>query len=329
MGSLFIKCENGDRDDNDIDVEIIRCVGRGAFGDVFEVNDRAGNVLAMKRLTKSGILDNEQEANVESEINLLWMCSGCSFIAKIYGAKQNRSFVYIFSELLTGGELFAHIDKNRFTDEQARFCAACVVEAIEFLHSNNIVYRDLKPENIVLDSRGYCKLVDFGLAKLIPDGRANTFCGTPEFLAPEIINRDGYGKPVDWWALGVMIHNCIAGTTPFYDKYARVMYKKIQEVKYTPPTSFSRILGNFVKQLLNKDPRTRLRIDGVKDHPFFDDLPWGALRGGTLRSPITPSVRSDTSFEGGSYVDRSRPTEVSWNATIPPDIEHGDVGDGF
>jgi len=185
-------------------------------------------------------------------------------------------------EYIQGGELFSRLRKvGRFNTTTATFYSAQVLLAIEHLHSMNIIYRDLKPENILIDTEGYLKLVDLGFAKKIDD-KAWTLCGTPDYLAPEIIYGKGYGKGVDWWALGVLIYEMIIGYPPFYDDNPFSVYEKILQGKVSYPGLMDSYSKDLVKKLLQADRTKRLGcmkggIDEIKKHKFFKDIDFELL----------------------------------------------------
>jgi len=158
---------------------------------------------------------------------------------------------------ISGGELFSHLREARaFDEETAQFYAAQVILALEYLHYLNIIYRDLKPENIIIDVNGYIKIIDFGFAKFLgTSARTWTLCGTPEYMAPEIILSIGFGKGADWWSLGVLIYEMMAGSTPFYDPIMVQIYENIVAGKFHTPKTFSADVENLVKQLLQVTER--------------------------------------------------------------------------
>lgn len=186
----------------------------------------------------------------------------------------------------------------------ATFYAAEVVLAFEFLHSHNIVYRDLKPENMVIHQDGHIRIIDFGFAKEI-EGHTYTLCGTPDYLAPEILKQQGYGRAVDWWALGVLIYEMLTGCPPFYDSQNMRLYDKILVSKPHFPPSMDSDAKDLIEKLLEKDPYKRLGsghagVEEIKQHPWFKDVRWDTLLACHVTPPYRPKVAApgdDTNFD--------------------------------
>lgn len=205
-----------------------------------------------------------------------------------YCTFQDHENLFMLQEYVIGGELFRHLRKSgRFPNDTARFYAAEIVLALEYLHSKDIIYRDLKPENILLDHRGYIKITDFGFAKKVID-RTWTLCGTPEYLAPEIIQSKGHSKSVDWWSLGILIFEMMAGYPPFYDDNHFGIYEHILGGKVQYPSYFENAGKDLLKKLLVIDRTKRLGnmkggAQDVKKHKWFRNTDWHALLNKTVR----------------------------------------------
>merc|ERR1711904_398450 len=181
------------------------------------------------------------------------------FIVCMLGSFKDERYVYIVMECIGGGELFTHLRRARkFTDEQSKFYGALTGAAFEHIHSKNIIHRDLKPENLLMCSDGYSKLTDFGFAKVVePGSRTYTLCGTPEYLAPEVLLNKGHGKPVDWWTLGILTYEMVAGIDPFNDDDPMAIYQKILKGKIKFPRDFEKDAKSLVKHLLCADVTKR------------------------------------------------------------------------
>ncbi|KAI5054919.1 hypothetical protein GOP47_0030064 [Adiantum capillus-veneris] len=235
------------------DFELGQMIGAGTFGQVFIARHVKTNIVcAIKCMSKAAIMKAKHFAHVKSEKEILQKLD-FPFVVNLLGYCQDDKFVYLILEYVGGGDFFGHLRKKEKLDETAaRFYAAQVVLCFEYLHSLDIIYRDLKPENLVLDEKGNMKITDFGFAKKI-DARTFTLCGTPDYLAPEIILAKGHGKAVDWWMLGVLIYEMLAGIAPFADDDASATYQKILDGKIAFPRHFSRSAKDLIRKLLTAD----------------------------------------------------------------------------
>lgn len=288
------------------DFEILRLVGKGTFGQVYQVRKKdTQRIYAMKVLSKKIIVQKKEIAHTIGERDILvrTALSDSNFIVGLKFSFQTPTDLYLVTDYMSGGELFWHLQKeSRFSEERAKFYIAELIIALEHLHDNDIVYRDLKPENILLDANGHIALCDFGLSKanLSDNGTTNTFCGTTEYLAPEVLLDDkGYTKMVDFWSLGVLVFEMCCGWSPFYAEDVQQMYKNIAfgKVRF-PKDALSHDGRNFVKGLLNRNPRHRLGANGdtreLKAHPFFKDIDWDALAAKLIPPPFKPVISSET-----------------------------------
>lgn len=235
----------------------------------------------MKVLRKTTIVQLRQVEHVNAERYILSRVQH-PFIVDLFATFQDSLNVYMLMSYVPGGELFTHLRRaQRFTPDVTRFYLATIILALKYLHSFNIIYRDLKPENLLLDSRGYLRLTDFGFAKIVDD-RTWTLCGTPEYLAPEIIQSDGHGKAADWWACGVLCYEMLVGYPPFYDESPYGIYEKILNGHIQWPRHIDRLSKELIKAFLVPDRSKRLgnMIGGtqdVLDHPWFRGVDWDAL----------------------------------------------------
>jgi len=283
-------------------LELKATLGTGSFGRVRLVkvkND--GKYFALKILKKSEVIYLKQVEHVKTEKKILEEISH-PYIVNLTGAFQDDKNLYLLLEYVIGGEFFSHLRKaGRFPNDTSVFYSGQVALVFEHLHGLTILYRDLKPENLLLDKEGHCKVTDFGFAKKV-DYRTWTLCGTPEYLAPEIILSKGHGKAVDWWALGILMYEMLAGYPPFYDEDPLGIYQKILEGKIKFPWHFDRHSKDLIKKLLTADLTKRLGnlkagAEDVKKHKWFTTLDWAKLAKREVGAPITPTVgdESDTS----------------------------------
>uniref|UniRef100_A0A0A9W8T8 cGMP-dependent protein kinase n=1 Tax=Lygus hesperus TaxID=30085 RepID=A0A0A9W8T8_LYGHE len=289
------------------ELRVIATLGVGGFGRV-ELVQVAGDPqrsFALKQMKKSQIVETRQQQHIMSEKEIMGEAN-CDFIVKLYKTFKDRKYLYMLMESCLGGELWTILrDKGHFDDGTTRFYTACVIEAFDYLHSRNIIYRDLKPENLLLDVNGYVKLVDFGFAKRLLHGRKTwTFCGTPEYVAPEVILNRGHDISADYWSLGVLMFELLTGTPPFTGadpmKTYNIILKGIDAIEF--PRNITRNATVLIKKLCRDNPAERLGyqkggISEIQKHKWFDGFNWEGLRTRTLTPPILPKVRNviDTS----------------------------------
>jgi len=283
-------------DANITDFEMRNTLGTGTFGRV-RLCTLQGQVYAMKILQKSEVIRLKQEEHICSERAILASISH-PLIVILYRTFQDPHCVHMLLEYINGGEVFSHLrNAGRFSKEFTKFYTGQIVLVLQHLHDKNIVYRDLKPENLLIASNGYLKITDFGFAKLLTEDTW-TLCGTPEYLAPEIIQSKGHGLPVDWWALGILMYEMLCGYPPFYDENPFGIYQKILVGKIDFPKYFDEYAKDMVKRLLTADKNARLGciLGGAADirrHKFFRGVDWHALAGGQIQAPIIPQVAND------------------------------------
>uniref|UniRef100_A0A3B5MZH7 Protein kinase X-linked n=1 Tax=Xiphophorus couchianus TaxID=32473 RepID=A0A3B5MZH7_9TELE len=268
-------------------------VGTGTFGRVFLVKDKKSKAFfALKQMKISDVIRLKQEQHVHNEKEVLTEISH-PFLIRLFWTHHDDRFLYMLMDYVPGGELFSYLrSRGRFSNATGLFYTSEIVCAIEYLHSKEIVYRDLKPENILLDSEGHIRLTDFGFAKKLSD-RTWTLCGTPEYLAPEVIQSKGHGRAVDWWALGILVFEMLAGYPPFFDDNPFGIYQKILSGKLEFPRHLDFYVKDLIKKFLVIDRARRLGnmkngADDVKKHRWFKTVDWEAVPLRKLKVGLLP-----------------------------------------
>lgn len=307
------------------DFELIKTIGTGTFARVWlaqlsgSSKERCNQkVFALKILRKTDIIRLKQVEHIKNERNTLAAVAGHPFITTMITSFSDKDCLYMLLDYCPGGEVFSYLRRaKRFDEETTRFYAAEIVLILEYLHEHlGIAYRDMKPENILIDAEGHLKLVDFGFAKKIQTRETYTLCGTPEYLAPEVIRNSGHGIAVDWWAFGILVYEFLVGQPPFWNSNPMKIYE-LSDVLFPTPSKkvlFERIIAGKVKYphgmsanakdlisaLCVVDPHSRLGnieqngIGGtalVKKHPFFEKINWDDLYHRKMKGPIIPTVR--------------------------------------
>lgn len=288
--------------------EIISLLGKGGYGKVLlaEMLDEnrkkhdPPRLYAMKVLKKATIARNQKDtAHTRAERNILEAVKH-PFIVDLHYAFQTDGKLYLVLEYLPGGELFTHLEKEGiFMEDMASFYLGEILLAIEHLHTLGVIYRDLKPENVLLDSKGHIKLTDFGLCKesISLGDITHTFCGTIEYMAPEIVQRSGHGKAVDWWSLGALMYDMLTGQPPFSGENRKKTIDKILRAKLSLPPYLTNEARGLLKKLLKKNPTDRLGAGPddatpIKAHPFFRHTNWNDLLNKRIEPPIKICVTS-------------------------------------
>eukprot|EP00357_Protocruzia_adherens_P027697 CAMPEP_0114993102 /NCGR_PEP_ID=MMETSP0216-20121206/12333_1 /TAXON_ID=223996 /ORGANISM="Protocruzia adherens, Strain Boccale" /LENGTH=364 /DNA_ID=CAMNT_0002356687 /DNA_START=10 /DNA_END=1104 /DNA_ORIENTATION=- len=293
--------------------DIIKVLGKGSFGKVLLVKKKDSQRLyAMKILKKELIHAKNQIDHTKTERSILQhICS--PFIVSLKYAFQTADKLYFVTEFCSGGELFVHLRiSKKFSELRTKFYAAELIAALETLHSNGIIYRDLKPENILLCEDGHVKLTDFGLSKegIEMQDRTYTFCGTPEYLAPEILLGEGHSCTADWWSLGVLMYEMLDGNLPFFSDNRKEMFNNILHKPVHMRASLGPDARSLLKKLLERDPARRLgALHGareLKEHPFFSEIDWGRLGKKDIKAPYRPRLSGETDLR---YFDRSFTSE--------------------
>uniref|UniRef100_A0A7E4ZST1 cGMP-dependent protein kinase n=1 Tax=Panagrellus redivivus TaxID=6233 RepID=A0A7E4ZST1_PANRE len=294
----------------------IATLGVGGFGrvELVCINNDKTKTFALKALKKKHIVDTRQQEHIFAERNIM-LETRSDWIVKLYTTFRDSKYVYMLLEACLGGELWTTLrDRGHFDDYTARFYVACVLEGLEYLHRKNIVYRDLKPENCLLTQSGYLKLVDFGFAKKLASGRKTwTFCGTPEYVSPEIILNKGHDQAADYWALGIYICELMLGRPPFQASDPMKTYTLILkgiDALDIPNRRIGKTATALVKKLCRDNPGERLGsgsggVNDIRKHRWFMGFDWEGLRSRSLKAPIVPKV--------------SNPADVSNFDNYPPD----------
>lgn len=305
------------------DFEVMETLGTGTFGRVLLVRLRSTSPhaqpgvqqhFAMKVLRKTEVVRLRQVTHVQAERFILSRIQH-PFIVDLYATFSDPFNVYMLLSYVPGGELFSHLRRaGRFTPDVTRFYLAGIVLALRYLHSYNIIYRDLKPENLLLDHRGYLRIADFGFSKIVDD-RTWTLCGTPEYLAPEIIQSSGHGKAVDWWACGILTYEMLVGYPPFFDDNPFGIYEKILRGKIHWPKEMDHRSKELIKGFLNPDRSKRLGnlrggADDVLIHDWFRGVDWTALERGEIRAPLIPVVTSSADTRNFTNLPLPDPSDL-------------------
>eukprot|EP00932_Pfiesteria_piscicida_P009426 SRR837773.20153.p1 GENE.SRR837773.20153~~SRR837773.20153.p1 ORF type:complete len:293 (+),score=140.54 SRR837773.20153:116-994(+) len=251
----------------------------------------------MKMLRKENVIKRNQVEHTKTERSVLEAVSH-PFIVCLHYAFQTPKKLYMVMEFCPGGELFYHLSRaGRFSEGRTRFYSAETTSAIAYLHSLRIIYRDLKPENMLLDADGHVKVTDFGLSKegIMDNISAKTMCGTPEYLAPEIVEKKGHGRGVDWYSIGALTYEMLTGLPPYYTKDRQKLFENIRRGVLTYPSYIQATAKDLLQGLLERDPEKRLGGSerggqDVKGHPFFKDVDWVKLDARGYEPPFKPQV---------------------------------------
>uniref|UniRef100_A0A8C5F991 Serum/glucocorticoid regulated kinase family member 3 n=1 Tax=Gadus morhua TaxID=8049 RepID=A0A8C5F991_GADMO len=280
------------------DFDFLKVIGKGSFGKVLlakRKND--GKYYAIKVLQKRVILNRREQKHIMAERNVLLQNVKHPFLVGLHYSFQTADKLYFVLDFVNGGELFFHLQKERtFPEPRAKFYIAEMASALGYLHSLNIVYRDLKPENILLDYEGHIVLTDFGLCKegISQTDTTSTFCGTPEYLAPEVLRKQPYDNTVDWWCLGSVLYEMLYGLPPFYSRDTHEMYDNILHKPLVMRAGASTTAWALLQGLLEKDGTCRLGsmndFDEIKSHYFFSSINWDDLEQRKIPPPFIPNV---------------------------------------
>jgi RAC serine/threonine-protein kinase len=284
------------------DFEKIRVIGRGTYGKVSLVRHiKTGKIYAMKVMSKRLLEEYDQIEQILTERNVL-LKTEFPFLVSAHYTFQTEEKIFMVIDYVPGGELFSRLkEEHKFSEGRAMLYAAEILLGIGHLHSLGFVYRDLKPENILVDAEGHLKITDFGLVKgkMSASVTTSTFCGTPEYIAPEILQQLPYTKAVDWWSFGILLFEMLTGFPPFYDDNMTKMYRSIINDPISYPHYISPNAVNLLTRLLEKNPAQRLGssergVEEIKEHPFFASVDWDDVLNKRTKPEWVPKLVNDT-----------------------------------
>jgi len=294
------------------DFDLIKVIGRGSYAKVLMVELKSTKrIYAMKVIKKELVTDDEDIDWVQTEKHVFETASNHPFLVGLHSCFQTASRLFFVIEFVRGGDLMFHMQRQRrLPEEHARFYSAEICLALNYLHERGIIYRDLKLDNVLLDHEGHIKLTDYGMCKegIRTGDTTSTFCGTPNYIAPEILRAEDYGFSVDWWALGVLLYEMLAGRSPFDIVGATdnpdqntedYLFQVILEKTIRIPRSLSVKAASILKGFLNKNPADRLgcnREHGfmeIMTHPFFKTIEWELLEQKQIPPPYRPRLESE------------------------------------
>ena len=296
--------------------KFLNIIGRGGFGKVWKVYSKKYKAIyAMKEMSKTKIIDKRSEKSVKAERDLLERMNH-PFIINMHFSFQDNDHLYIAMDLLAGGDLRYQLClKKKFSEQETKFFLACIILSLEYIHSNNIIHRDLKPENLVLDSKGYVKLTDFGIAKFYVKENKRETSGTPGYMAPEVMCAQNHTIAVDYFALGVIGYEFMNGKRPYLGKNrkeikAKILSTQVQVKKGMIPEGWGTESADFINRLIQRKPANRLGLRGpteVKEHLWFKNYDWKNLYLGKLISPFRPKNGDNFDFNYCNEPDKIGP----------------------
>lgn len=297
-------------------LDLLETLGTGTFGRVRLTKSlEDGRYYALKMMKKMRIAQLKQLEHVQNEVKIMSRVR-CPFVVELYAVFQDDNNLYLLLEYIPGGELFSHLRRQqKFSPTVVQFYAAEIVAAIQSLHELNVMYRDIKPENILIFKDGHIRLSDFGFAKILDDtDRTFTLCGTPEYLAPEIIQGVGHGMSVDWWAIGVLVFEMAAGYPPFYGDNPFAVYQKILSASIKFPSSIPHTTRSIVSGFCTVSRTRRLGsgrggFDNMKKHRFFWGIDWRAAARQLIMPPIVPTILSSGDTSNFDFYSDEGPDE--------------------
>ncbi|KAI6650752.1 aPKC [Oopsacas minuta] len=293
------------------DFNILKVIGRGSYAKVLLAEQKKTSKLYAMKVVKKELLTDEEDFDwVQTEKHVFEVASNHPYLVGLHSCFQSESRLFFVIEFVRGGDLMFHMQRQRkLPEDHSRFYASEICLALNYLHERGIVYRDLKLDNVLLDEDGHIKLTDYGMCKegLLKDDTTNTFCGTPNYIAPEIIRGQSYSYSVDWWALGVLLYEMLVGRSPFDvtghheagDATEDLLFQMILEKTIRVPRSLSVRAANVLKGFLTKNPKERLGchpetgFNDIKSHQFFRSIEWKQLEMREVESPFIPRTEDE------------------------------------
>lgn len=315
------------------DFDIIKVIGRGTYGKVSLVRHKKSEKLyAMKSMSKRMLHESKNIENVLIEREVL-IQNNHPFLVKAHYTFQTETKIFIILDYIPGGEIFSRIkDEGRFSVERAKLYAAEILLGIEHLHKHGLIYRDLKPENLMIDEDGHIKITDFGFTKtnITTSGQTtSTFCGTPEYLAPEVLLQQPYTRSVDWWSFGVILYEMLSGLPPFFDPNPKKMIIGILYDKLLYPRHFDLTTVDLISKLMDRNSKDRLgsgNLDSeeIKSHPFFDDINWDDVLAKRTSPEWIPPIKNAEDTQCFDIEFTEEPTGISFEdpALVPFDVQN-------
>uniref|UniRef100_A0A7N8XIS9 Protein kinase C n=1 Tax=Mastacembelus armatus TaxID=205130 RepID=A0A7N8XIS9_9TELE len=320
-----------------------KVLGKGSFGKVLLAELKGcGEYFAVKALKKDVVLMDDDVECTMVEKRVLALAWENPFLTHLYSTFQTKEHLFFVMEYLNGGDLMFHIqDKGRFELYRAMFYSAEIVCGLQFLHSKGIIYRDLKLDNVMLDHEGHIKIADFGMCKenVFGENRATTFCGTPDYIAPEILLGQKYSFSVDWWSFGVLLYEMLVGQSPFHGDDEDELFESIRMDTPHYPRWINKEAKDLLERLFERDPSRRLGVVGnIRLHPFFKTITWQALENREVEPPFKPKVKAPNdcsnfdreflsekprlSYSDKNFIDSMDQSAFAGFSFINPKMEH-------
>ncbi|CAK94048.1 unnamed protein product (macronuclear) [Paramecium tetraurelia] len=344
MGNCNINEKKEDLIENNVvsvqNFQFIDAIGRGGFGKVWKVRQKKNKQFyALKVMSKPKIIQKKSVQSVMNEKTLLIKIEiESSFLINMQYSFQDREYLYLVMDLLSGGDLRYHIGRHRkFNEEQTKFFSGCIIVALDYLHQQGVLHRDLKPENLVFDSNGYLRLTDLGIARIWKPENSQDTSGTPGYMAPEVMCRHNHGVAVDYFALGVIIYECMLGRRPYLGRSRQeireqMLAKQVVIKRQEIPPGWSLEAADFTNKLLQRKPQNRLGNNGpdeVKEHPWFRDFNWDKLITKQIIAPFIPNGNEDNYLPSDNRRDSDDSINEEQQIMLRRNSEQVDLFNGY